>query len=238
MTTGPAPSAVVLRHLAFEDLGTFADAIRGAGYHTTMLDCGVDDLSAAEHADLVVVLGGPIGAYEDEHYPWLADEIALLRRRLDQSRPTLGICLGAQLMAAALGAKVRAGAMGKEIGFAPITLTPAGETSPLRHLAPSLCRPLHWHGDTFDLPAGASLLASTPKYPNQAFAMGQHALALQFHPEFQGYRIEQWLVGHTGELRAERIDRQSFRQDAHVHGAALARQGRAMIDEWLAGLRP
>lgn len=237
MTSSRTLSAIALRHLAFEDLGVFEPPIARAGYEITTLDCGVDSIAAAADADLVIVLGGPIGVYDQDHYPWLGDELDLLRDRLERRLPTLGICLGAQLMAAALGGKVHAGNAGKEIGFFPLVLTPAGEQSPLRHLAPALCLPLHWHGDTFDLPMGATLLASTEKYPNQAFAVGDHALALQFHPEFDARRVEQWLVGHTGELQAAGITPSAIRAEARIHGQALAQQGTVMLDHWLSRLR-
>ena len=228
----------VLRHLAFEDLGTFGPVLAEAGHRITLLECGMDDLSPAAEADLTIVLGGPVGAYETDRYPWLAAEIELVRDRLLRRRPTLGLCLGAQIMAAALGARVHPGAMGKEIGFAPITLTAEGEQSPLRHLSPSRGMPLHWHGDTFDLPDGAVLLAASGRYPHQAFALGRHALGLQFHPEADFQRLEQWLIGHAGELHAAGIDPALLRRDALVHGPVLARQGALMLREWLAGLRP
>ena len=121
----------------------------------------VDDLSAADLAecDVLVILGGPIGAYQDNLYPFLKDEIALIEKRLSSDRPVLGICLGAQLMGRALGAKVYSNC-GKEIGWAPLSLTEDGQDSCLGRLNPGT-RVLHWHGDTFDLPLSATLLAST-----------------------------------------------------------------------------
>jgi len=130
--------------------------------------------------DLVVVLGGPIGAYEQEDYPFIADEIAILRARVAANRPTLAICLGAQILAQALGARVYAGT--KEIGWAPLKLTEAGQRSVLRDIGRDATPVLHWHGDTFDLPDGADRLASTPECANQAFSLGA-TLAVQFHPE-------------------------------------------------------
>ena len=149
-------------------------------------------------ADLLVVLGGPIGAYEEELYPFLADELRVIERRLAAGRPVLGICLGSQLMARALGARVYPGT-GKEIGWAPLQLTAAGRDSclaPLGGGAPVL----HWHGDTFDLPKGASLLASTPRYKNQAFAWQRHGLALQCHIEATAAGLERWYIGHACEI--------------------------------------
>src|SRR5262249_57807158 len=122
-------------------------------------------------AEVLIVLGGPIGVYQEQDYPFLTDELRVLERRLAADLPTLGICLGAQLMARALGAKVYAGPR-KEIGWSPLHLSAAGRRSCLAPLAKRQAAVLHWHGDTFDLPAGATHLASTPDYPHPALACG------------------------------------------------------------------
>lgn len=129
-------TAVALRHVAFEDLGAFQTVLEAAGYKVHYYDVGVDALWTLEpvKTELVIVLGGPIGVYETDRYPFLAEELDFLRARLAANRPTLGICLGAQLMATALGAPVAPSGT-KEIGFAPLTLTSAGLAGPLRHLA-------------------------------------------------------------------------------------------------------
>lgn len=192
---------VALRHLPFEDLDALGPLFEAQGFNLQYIDTPVerDFVQAALDADLLVVLGGPIGVYDREDYPFLADEIDAVRTRLLAGRPVLGICLGAQIMAAALGAKVYPGQNGKELGWSALSLTEAGMRSPLAALAPG--RPvLHWHGDTFDLPEGAELLAGTGRYPHQAFAWGRHALALQFHIEVTAPGLERWLVGHALEI--------------------------------------
>jgi GMP synthase (glutamine-hydrolysing) len=230
----PTRRAAVVRHLAFEDLGLFAGVLASRGWAVSFHEAGVDDLAAPlREADLAVVLGGPIGVYEADRYPFLKDELDGLERRLADGRPTLGVCLGAQLMAAALGAGVYPGGH-KEIGWGELTLTAAGQASCLARLAGQPV--LHWHGDTFDLPAGAERLASTALYPNQAFSVARHALALQFHAEVDTGRIEQWLVGHTCELSAAGIDVPALRARSLELGPGLRTAGPALLTDWLAQL--
>jgi GMP synthase (glutamine-hydrolysing) len=223
--------ACVIRHVAFENLGTFAPLLAGAGFDLSVMDAGVDDVfEPIVRSDLVVVLGGPIGVYEQDRYPFLGDELRALGRRLREGRPTLGICLGAQLMAAALGARVYPGPQ-KEIGLSGIELTDAGKVS---CLAPFAGQPvLHWHGDTFDLPEHALRLASTAVYENQAFSLGRNVLGLQFHPEVDAHRFEQWLIGHTGELAAAGVDVPKLRADMKHAGNALHVAGVSMLGHWL-----
>ncbi|HKO91104.1 MAG TPA: glutamine amidotransferase [Polyangiaceae bacterium] len=227
--------ACVVRHVAFEDLGTFGPLLAAHGFDLSMMDAGVDDLfEPVLRSDLVVVLGGPIGVYEEEQYPFLLDERRALEQRLREGLPTLGICLGAQLMAAALGARVYPGPQ-KEIGWAPVMLTPAGAASCLNKLEAQPV--LHWHGDTFDLPSGAQRLASTSLYENQAFSLGPNILALQFHPELEARRFEQWLIGHAGELAAAGVDVAQFRATVRRGGDALRSAATSLLGHWLEGLR-
>jgi GMP synthase (glutamine-hydrolysing) len=226
-------STIVLRHVPFEDLGAFAPAMAQRGGPLAMYDAGVDDLRSVDpvQPDLLIVLGGPIGVYEEAIYPFLADETAMIARRIEANRPTLGICLGAQLIAKAAGAKVYPSGV-KEIGFAPIALTEAGRSSCLASFAAEPMT-LHWHGDTFDLPAGATLLASTDACRNQAFALGPNIIGFQFHPEAGGPGFERWLIGHAVELAAAGIDVAALRADAVRYGSALARKAETVLTTWL-----
>ncbi|EME69085.1 glutamine amidotransferase [Paramagnetospirillum caucaseum] len=193
-------TCVAIRHVAFEDLGSFQAPLEAAGYSIRYHEAGLDDFALLDEAatDLLVVLGGPIGAYEDDSYPFLSPELRLIEARLRAGRPVIGICLGAQLMARALGARVYPNGGVKEIGWSPLDLTAAGRASPLGMLAGIPV--LHWHGDTFDLPDGATLLASTAITRNQAFSWGKAALGLQFHVEATGSGLERWFIGHAAEI--------------------------------------
>jgi len=226
------PTAVALRHVAFEDLGSFRAPLEHAGYEIQYLQAGEHDL-AAIRPDLLVVLGGPVGVYDEHVYPFLRQETELLSKCLVDNVPTIGICLGAQLIAHALGERVYPGPQ-KEIGWAPLELTDAGRDSPLRSL--SDLSVLHWHGDTFDLPLGCELLASTTICRNQAFAMGNRVLGLQFHPEVEGLNFERWLIGHAVEISGSNLSPKTLREQAELHSAKLEAAATALIQEWLRAL--
>ncbi|AJC79767.1 glutamine amidotransferase protein [Rhizobium etli bv. phaseoli str. IE4803] len=230
-------AALVLRHVHFEDLGSFGEPLAGAGYEVLYQDVGESSFLSGDPSapDLLVVLGGPIAVYEGEKYPFLDDELAFIGRRLDTGRPILGVCLGAQLIARSLGADVFASGV-KEIGFSALQLTGEGMEGPLRHLEG--VEVLHWHGDTYSLPEQARHLASSELVKQQAFCVGANILGLQFHPEARtDIGFERWLVGHAAELAAAGIDPARLRGDAIRHGPRLRAASIAFMQEWLQGLR-
>jgi GMP synthase (glutamine-hydrolysing) len=221
-----------IRHIAFEDLAGFEAVLQARGYDIRYIDAATDDLAALPYDSPapIFVLGGPIGAYEEAQYPFLNAELRFIEKRLAGKLPIFGICLGAQLMARALGARVYP-AKAKELGWAPITLTETGQTSVLKPLAYGPV--LHWHGDTFDLPQHATRLASTELCENQAFSFGTHALALQFHIEAEAKGLERWYVGHTMELAKEKIAIPTLRAQSQEHAPAAIIRGHACLSAWL-----
>ncbi|WP_159096529.1 gamma-glutamyl-gamma-aminobutyrate hydrolase family protein [Miniimonas sp. S16] len=232
-SAAPLPTALVLRHAPDIGLGNVAGTLAAHGYAVTTLDAPTADLDGLDvlAPDVLVVLGGTEGAYQGEIYPYLTAETALLRRRADARRPILAICLGAQLLAQALGARAWRGEV-HEVGFVPIDVTAAGVSSPVRHVAGVAM--VEWHHDTFAVPDGAELLATTPAYP-QAYRIGPWLLAVQFHPEVDEEIHRGWVRQWADEIEdgptAEQLtaDRARF-----LEGAQAA--SRAMVGEWLAQL--
>jgi GMP synthase (glutamine-hydrolysing) len=232
MTGAAVSECLAIRHVAFEDAGLIRGLVTARGMQLRYLDAGVEPIDEATllAPDLVVILGGPIGVYEADRYPFLNAEFAAVRARLDAGKPTLGICLGAQIIARAMGANVAPGPR-KELGYAPVTLSEAGRASVLAGLEGVPV--LHWHGDNAELPAGAVHLAATSVCPNQAFAIGKAILALQFHIEAEPPRLEQWLVGHAAELAKAGIDPRELRRAGAEFGPRTAEIGRAVLSAWL-----
>jgi GMP synthase (glutamine-hydrolysing) len=236
VTNLPQKQAFILQHVGFEDFGSFEPVLRQHGFHVRYIEAGIEDLHElhASEPDLLVVLGAPIGAYDESVYPFLRDETRLLEERLSCDLPVMGICLGAQLMAKALGARVYPGPQ-KEIGWKPLSLTPEAATTAVRHLDPHATSMFHWHGDTFDLPSGARLLASTDICANQIFSWGKNAIAFQCHPELSPPTVERWLVGHACELAMNSVSPNRIREDTRRLGPALQEQGTRLMRELIQG---
>ncbi|MFT4113110.1 type 1 glutamine amidotransferase [Silvibacterium sp.] len=208
----------ILQHVEFEGPGLLLAEIerRGLIAEIVRLDRN-EPLPAASALDGLIVMGGPMGVYEQERYPHIASEIALLREVIAANKPVLGVCLGSQLLAAALGARVYPGAPGQEIGFDAVQLTAEGAQDAVFASAPSPLPVFHWHGDTFDLPAGATLLASSDLYPHQAFRYGSNVYGLQFHVEPSATTWTDW----QPHLAADRFPRSEQQRLLEGTGRAL-----------------
>jgi GMP synthase (glutamine-hydrolysing) len=228
-------TVIAITHVAFEDLGSLGIELIQAGFEIEVMDACTTDLRSVEglNPDLLVVLGGPVGVPDRDAYPFLELEIELLRARLASRRPTLGICLGAQLMAAAMGANVYPGSHGRELGWAPISAASDSVPGWFQVLLAPQLRVLHWHSDTFDLPAGATHLAKTAQYANQAFTFGNYALALQFHPEVALLGLERWYVGHACELAQAGVLVRQFREESGTFAPELEKAARQFWQQWL-----
>ncbi len=230
-----ARTATILCHARGEGPGLFGKILAERGFTLRQYLTPKESIADVDaiNTDLLLVMGGPMGVYEMDKYPFLKDEIIILQKRLDTGKPALGVCLGAQLMAAALGEKIYKGAAGQEIGWSPVTVKDAAH--PLRHLDGAHTSMFHWHGDTFDLPKDAKLLASSHMYPNQAYGVGKNALALQFHPEVEAQQLQEWFAASEKEIaRSELVSNaQALAEQTKLHIETLNNQSRMFFTEWL-----
>ena len=228
---------LVFQHSAAEPLGALDPLLRRAGFRIRYVNFGRDPRAMPDVAryDGLVVLGGPMNVGEDAAYPHLATEIACLRAALERDLPVLGICLGAQLLAAALGAAVRPARV-REIGWYPLEPAPAARADPLfRHFDGSQ-RVFQWHSYTFDLPEGARLLASTATCRNQAFRFGDRAYGLQFHLEADEALIRRWLAvpAYRDEIEREggKIKVARTLRETHRHAMGAVALGERVFREF------
>lgn len=227
-------TGLIIHHVPHEGIAGYRDPIEAAGYALDRIDVDDPAFAALDLAepDLLIMMGGPMGVYERDRHPWIGCQLRRLARRLEADRPTLGVCFGAQMIAAAMGARVYPGPA-KEVGFSPLTIT--DRASPLRHLQEVAV--LHWHGDTFDLPGDAELLASTGAYAHQAFRRGRNILALQFHAEMGlDPRFDEWVDQWPDAIAEVGSTADAIRRDHAAHGPAAVAAGRRMVSEWLAEL--
>jgi GMP synthase (glutamine-hydrolysing) len=228
--------ALVVHHVAHEGLAAFAAPLAARGYAIDRVFAGDPDFADIDFLDpdLLILMGGPMAVYERDTNPWIDSELARVGLRVMAGGATLGVCFGAQLIAAALGGTVTPGPV-REVGFAPIGLTEAGRSSPLARLAGQPI--LHWHGDGFTLPPAATLLAETEHFL-QAFAVGATVLALQCHPEMGGIDdgIAGWIEADADYIVGAGTSAAAIRADHARLGADAARAGQRLLDDWLAGL--
>lgn len=228
---------LVLQHIACEPPGAYEDVLRerGAALHRVELDDG-DPLPDWRDFDAIVAMGGPMSAGDDAELPWLAAEKRAIADAVRAGRPFFGACLGVQLLAAALGARVYGGPA-PEVGLLPVRLTEAARADPVFAGLPEELLTLQWHGDTFDLPEGATLLASSPAYPNQAFRVGERAYGVQFHMEVSPAMAREWA---EVPAYAEYLDRvlgpgslPRLIEELEARSDEILEHGRGMFGRWL-----
>ena len=195
------PQVMVLQHVGCETLGTIEIALGHAGLSPQYRAPFAGDRVPTQPAGAsgLIVMGGPMGVYEQDQYPHSRDECRLIEEALQQGLPVLGVCLGSQLLAHVLGARVYPGA-GKEIGWYPVELSAVAQSDSLWQGVDSRFTAYHWHGDVFDLPAGCQRLAGSELTENQAFRHGGGAYGILFHMEVTAPLVEAMIVAFDEEL--------------------------------------
>lgn len=226
------PHALVIEHDPTIHLGNLEPVLRERGFEITVVDARSADFSSLDVSspDLVIVLGNDSGVYEQDRLPYIAAEQDWVAQRLNTHAPTLGVCFGAQIMAGALGSKVYAGP-DVELGFKNIEPTEAGKNSPVRFFANVPV--MQWHGDTFELPEGATRLAQSSTYDNQAFALGNWGLAIQFHPEMTPAMHETWLADGSRTLEKLGVPAESLEEENELYNHAMEQASEAMLHDYL-----
>jgi GMP synthase-like glutamine amidotransferase len=228
---------LVLQHIACEPPGAFEDVLvaAGADIHRVELDEG-DALPPWQDFVAIVAMGGPMSVNDDAELPWLTAEKQAIAEAVRAGVPYWGSCLGVQLLAAALGARVYPGSQ-PEVGVLPVALTDEGRADPVFAGIPAEFQTLQWHGDTFDVPEGGVLLASSPAFPNQAFRVGRTAYGVQFHVEVTEHMAREWAdVPAYAEyanrvLGAGGIDR--LMSDFDAARERMLDVGRRMFERWV-----
>ena len=227
-------SVLILEHASCETPGLITDALTDAQITPQIVRsfAGEPVPSSMEGADGLILMGGPMGVYDHPQFPFLKQEIRLIENALRAEKPILGICLGSQLLAAALGAPVTKGKQ-KEIGWHPVRLAKAATNDPLLSGAPASFTALHWHGDVFELPSGAVALASSDLTPHQGFRYGRNAYGFLFHMEVTQPMLGRWVAAFDDELRAEGLNGAHILARAGHHLPALHQIARPIFSRWM-----
>jgi GMP synthase (glutamine-hydrolysing) len=227
------PIVRVLQHIGPEGPGLIADALTraGIGIAVTRPDQGEPVPIRLDGAAGLLVMGGPMGVYEEARYPYLADERRLIEHAIREEIPVLGVCLGSQLLAATLGARVAPGPR-KEIGWFEVTTTDAAAKDPLLGRAPSKFMALHWHGDVFDLPSEAVSLARSELTLHQAFRFGVRAHGLLFHLEATPDQVEKMAREFADELADAGVDPAALVAQTPARAQAAEEIARSVFGAW------
>lgn len=219
----------IIQHSPVETPGLIAEALHAAGFQSEKFPNNLP--AGLAGYDGLVVMGGPQSVCKQDQFPFLRDELRLIESALQAGIPILGICLGSQLLAAALGARVYPGQQ-KEIGWHPVTLTAEAGPDALLHGLPATFTPLHWHGDLFDLPAGAVALASSALTPVQTYRYGTNAYGFLCHLEVTSRHVADWVCAFADELQSAGVDGAAIMGDAPRYLRALQPLGATIFRRW------
>lgn len=227
------PRVLVLQHTPPETLGTIADALQRRGISARYVRAFQGEPIPKDLAGEggLIILGGPMGVYDRERHLFLKEELRLIETALKEKNPILGICLGSQMLAHALGAQVRR-ADRKEMGWHVVRLTGEGQADPLFAGVEHSFFACHWHGDIFEIPQGSVPLASSERTPHQAFRHGHNAYGLLFHLEITEHMIREMIRTFSDELKEENLDGGWLLEKAGEHLAPLERISGNVFDRW------
>lgn len=228
-----APRILFLYQVAHENGGIFLERAQSRGTVIEKL-LTADKITTDDYqADVLVIMGGPMNVDEVEKYPFLKEEVRLIQTFAKNQKPVLGICLGAQLIAKALGGRVTKNRV-KEIGWYEFSLTPHGDNDPTLKEMLGLKKIFQWHGDTFSIPLGGKHLVQSSLCSYQAFVFQKNIYALQFHLEVTREMVANWLqnADNLQELKSLGIQPQSIERDTAEHIDALNRVGKEFIDAY------
>ncbi len=230
---------LVLQHHPAEDLGRIARSLERAALaqQYVRIHEGRPVPATIEGADGLIVLGGPMAVYQQDKYAFLRDEMRLVEAAAKKELPVLGVCFGAQVVAAALGARVIRNPAGKEIGWHRVMLTDAAGTDRLFAGIAKAITPFHWHGDIFELPSGATSLALSEKTPCQALRFENNVYALQFHLEVTTESIAAMAAAWPRELEREKIAADKMIAASAHYQADLERIAAVVFDRWAESVR-
>jgi len=234
----PVAAIWVIQHIHCETLGTIAEALDREGITIQFVRVFAGEQIPKEMgaAAGLIVMGGPVGVYEQDRYPFFRDEICLIEQALTEKKAILGVCLGSQLLAAVLGAKVAKGKQ-KEIGWYPVTLSRAAMADPLWKGIESPFTAYHWHGDVFEPPRGAEALALSALTPCQAFRYGKNAYGFLFHMEVTEKIIQEMVQTFADELRDENISGRQITEIAESYLPRLREVGEIVFGRWASLVR-
>ena len=234
----PRPKILVFQHVPYEPLGTLDPLLKAAGFRIRYVNFGRDaeQRPSLDRYAALIVLGGPMNAEQIDRHPNLATEVEIIREAVDRDMSILGICLGAQLLAKALGGSVERNRV-REVGWYDVHLTEEGKTDPVLSTFAPTQRVFQWHEDRINLPGNAVHLASSPDCDIQAFRHGEHAYGFQFHLEVNESLIERWLTVPANQPLLEdekgRVDPDQIRQQTAQEIAALEAQSRTTFKRWV-----
>ncbi len=229
-------NVLIIKHIEIEGPGLIEDCLIKGKIQHRMINLETNpEFPILDDFTHIILLGGPMNVYEEDQYPFLKPEDLFIKEAVQRGKRILGICLGAQLIAKALGARVYKAAV-KEIGWYPVSVTEDGALDPLFSFLPKSFAAFQWHGDTFDLPSAGKLMATSSPVRNQAFRYGENAYGLQFHFEILEGMIQEWMKGYEKEFNEgerPRFSKEKILEDTRRNWAGYSNRGKTFISQFL-----